>query len=65
MLSCAPSKIEGYGEYKWVNPFDLLDIPKLPDDIFELIRKRMPMNSNGNSNGDSNGSNDNNKKQGA
>ena len=42
LCNCQPSKIEGHGEYKRVSPFQLLDIPKLPNDIFELIRKKTP-----------------------
>ena len=38
LCNCAPSKIEGYGEYKWVNPYKLLTIPKLPDEIYDVIR---------------------------
>ena len=40
LCNCAPGKIEGYGEYKWVNPSKLLDIPQLPKELFELIRKK-------------------------
>ena len=29
LCNCFPSKIDGYGEYKWVNPYQLLDIPQL------------------------------------
>ena len=35
--------MKGYGEYKWVNPFKLLDTPKLPNQIYECIRKKTPM----------------------
>jgi hypothetical protein len=37
LCNCAPSKIEGYGEYKWVNPSKLRAIPRLPDDVYHLI----------------------------
>lgn len=40
LCNCAPSKIEGYGGYKWVNPSSLFDIPKLPTHVFELIRNK-------------------------
>jgi len=40
LCNCAPSSIEGYGDYKWVNPFKLLDIPKLPDAIFDMIKSK-------------------------
>jgi hypothetical protein len=37
LCNCAPSKIAGYGEYKWTNPSKLRAIPQLPDDIYNLI----------------------------
>ena len=37
LCNCAPSKIEGYGEHKWVNPSKLRAIPRLPDDVYHLI----------------------------
>ena len=40
LCNCQPSKIEDYGKYQWTNPYQLLDIPKLPDDLFELISNR-------------------------
>ena len=40
LCNCAPSSIKGYGDYKWVNPFKLLDIPKLPDHIYEMIKSK-------------------------
>ena len=40
LCNCFPSKIDGYGEYKWVNPRQLLDIPQLPKELFELIRNK-------------------------
>ena len=40
LCNCAPSKIDGYGEYKWLNPYQLLDIPKLPDELFDMIANR-------------------------
>jgi hypothetical protein len=42
LCNCQPSKIEDYGKYTWTNPYQLLDIPKLPDDLFELIRNKAP-----------------------
>jgi hypothetical protein len=39
LCNCAPTKIEGYGSYMWENPTNLWDIPKLPDELFNLIRK--------------------------
>ena len=41
LCNCAPSKIQDYGEYKWINPYALLDIPQLPKELFEVIRKRV------------------------
>ena len=36
--TCQPSKIDGYGEYKFENPFTWLKgIPKLPDELFSMI----------------------------
>ena len=29
--------MNGYGEYKWVNPTKLRAIPRLPDDVFNMI----------------------------
>ena len=40
LCNCFPSKIEGYGAYKWEDPHQLLDIPQLPDELFELIRTK-------------------------
>ena len=40
LCNCQPSNIEDYGKYSWTNPYTLLDIPKLPDDLFELIRSK-------------------------
>ena len=42
LCNCQPSKIEDYGKYKWDDPYKLLDIPKLPDDLYELIRTPAP-----------------------
>jgi len=42
LCNCAPSKIEGYGEYKWVKASRLLDIPKLPDNVYDMIRNKPP-----------------------
>jgi hypothetical protein len=38
LCNCAPSKIENHGAYKWVNPSKLRSIPKLPDELFNLIK---------------------------
>ena len=38
LCNCAPSKIENHGEYKWVNPSKLRSIPKLPDELFNVIK---------------------------
>ncbi|MFM7977892.1 MAG: hypothetical protein ACKPKO_01140, partial [Candidatus Fonsibacter sp.] len=40
LCNCAPSKIEGYGNYTWTpGPSERLkNIPKLPDELFELIK---------------------------
>ena len=40
LCNCAPTKIEGYGAYKWVKASQLLDIPQLPPELFEMIRTR-------------------------
>ena len=40
LCNCAPTKIEGYGTYKWVKPGRLRNIPKLPDELFDMIRNR-------------------------
>ena len=37
LCNCQPSKIENYGSYKWVNPGKLLNIPKLPPAILDMI----------------------------
>jgi len=42
LCNCQPSKIDDYGKYEWDDPYKLLDIPKLPDDLFELIRTPPP-----------------------
>ena len=40
--NCQPSNIEGYGAYKFGNAYQLLNIPKLPDELFNLICKPEP-----------------------
>ena len=40
LCNCAPSKIEGYGDYKWVNPSKLKNIPKLPEEIYNIIKTK-------------------------
>jgi len=40
LCNCAPTKIEGYGEYRWVNISKLSNIPKLPTELYEVIRNR-------------------------
>ncbi|MFM7977766.1 MAG: hypothetical protein ACKPKO_00480, partial [Candidatus Fonsibacter sp.] len=39
LCNCTPSKIEGYGNYTWTpgSSERLKNIPKLPDELFELI----------------------------
>ena len=37
LCTCAPTKIEGYGPYRWKSASALLDIPKLPDELFQMI----------------------------
>ena len=40
LCNCAPSKIEGYGKYTWTkgSAERLKNIPKLPDELFEMIK---------------------------
>ncbi|MFM7989783.1 MAG: hypothetical protein ACKPKO_61765, partial [Candidatus Fonsibacter sp.] len=40
LCNCAPSKIEGYGKYAWTKGAAEMfkNIPKLPDELFELIK---------------------------
>ena len=40
LCNCAPSKIEGYGKYACTNgSVEMLkNIPKLPDELFEMIK---------------------------
>ena len=40
LCNCAPSKIDDYGSYKWLNPYRLLHIPKLPDALYDLIKAK-------------------------
>ena len=40
LCNCAPSKIDNYGEYTWLNPEKLGDIPKLPEKLFALISNK-------------------------
>jgi len=42
LCNCQPSKIDDYGKYEWEDPYQLLDIPKLPDDLYELVRTPPP-----------------------
>ncbi|MFM7980518.1 MAG: hypothetical protein ACKPKO_14495, partial [Candidatus Fonsibacter sp.] len=39
LCNCSPSKIEGYGNYTWSEGSveRLKNIPKLPDELFEMI----------------------------
>jgi hypothetical protein len=34
------SNIEGYGEYMWAKASTLRDIPKLPDELFDMITSK-------------------------
>ena len=40
LCNCAPSMIEGYGKYAWIKGAaeSLKNIPKLPDELFEMIK---------------------------
>ena len=40
ICNCAPSEIEGYGRYAWTKGSyeKLKNIPRLPDELFEMIR---------------------------
>ncbi|MFM7980958.1 MAG: hypothetical protein ACKPKO_16735 [Candidatus Fonsibacter sp.] len=40
LCTCAPRKIEGYGKYAWTTGASvrLKNIPKLPDELFEMIK---------------------------
>ena len=40
LCNCAPSKIEDYGAYKWVNPSKLTKIPQLPKELFDMIKEK-------------------------
>ena len=40
LMNCAPSRIDGYGAYEWLNPERLADVPRLPDELFEIIAAR-------------------------
>jgi hypothetical protein len=40
LMNCAPSRIEGYGDYEWENPERLADIPRLPDELFQILVSR-------------------------
>ena len=42
--NCQPSKIEDYGKYEWDDAYQLLNIPKLPNELYELIRDKPPSN---------------------
>ncbi len=39
LCNCALSKIDNYGDYKWVNPSKLFNIPPLPEHLFDMIGK--------------------------
>ena len=43
LANCFPSKIDGYGEYRWENPTQLRDIPQLPKVLFDLISRKTPV----------------------
>jgi hypothetical protein len=40
LCNCAPSKIEGYGAYKWTNPSKLRRIPPLPLELFNMTKEK-------------------------
>ena len=40
LCNCQPTKIPDYGKYEWEDWRKLKNIPKLPDHIFEIIKKR-------------------------
>ena len=44
LCNCAPSMIEGYGKYVWTKGSieRLKNIPRLPDELFEMIKKVAP-----------------------
>ena len=42
LCNCQPSKTEGDGENKFKIAYQLLDIPKLPDELFNLRRRPAP-----------------------
>ncbi|MFM7984915.1 MAG: hypothetical protein ACKPKO_36900, partial [Candidatus Fonsibacter sp.] len=44
MCTCAPSKVEGYGKYAWTKGASarLKNIPKLPNELFEMIKVAPP-----------------------
>ena len=42
LCNCFPSKIDGYGKYEWEDAYQLLNIPKLPDKLFNMICKPEP-----------------------
>ncbi|MFM7988150.1 MAG: hypothetical protein ACKPKO_53440, partial [Candidatus Fonsibacter sp.] len=42
LCNCYPSKIDGYGKYVWEDAYQLLNIPKLPDKLFNMICKPEP-----------------------
>ena len=44
LCNCAPSMIEGYGKYVWTKGSieKLKNIPRLPDELFEMIKKATP-----------------------
>ena len=40
LCNCAPTKLEGYGACKWVKPGRLRDIPKLPNELYDMIKNK-------------------------
>ena len=40
LCNCQPSEIQDNGTFPRANPYQVLNIQKLPDDLFELIRNR-------------------------
>ena len=42
LCNCEPSEIDGYGKYKWIDPCRLLNIPQLPDVLYDIIKADPP-----------------------
>ena len=42
LCNCQPSTRDGYGDYTFEHPFLLLNIPKLPDNIFNMLSRVEP-----------------------